>query len=61
METLTTTFVIPDWIGSGLASGTYERVGGVIRQVGNKQVVAWLREGFTPDGNAILPVGGIPI
>jgi hypothetical protein len=47
METLTATFLIPDWVSAGLANGLYERVGGVIREVGTKQVVAWLREGFT--------------
>ena len=36
---------IPPAIAQGLANGTLERVGGVIREVGNKQVVAWLREG----------------
>lgn len=29
---------------SGLMSGTYERVGGVIRDTGSKEVVAWLRD-----------------
>ncbi len=32
-------------IAMGLASGRLERVGGVIRESGSKQVVAWLREG----------------
>ena len=36
---------VPPAIVQGLANGTLERVGGVIREVGNKQVVAWLREG----------------
>ncbi len=36
---------VPPAIAQGLANGTLERVGGVIREVGNKQVVAWLREG----------------
>lgn len=61
METLTTTFVIPDWISSGLANGAYERMGGVIREARSKQVVAWLREGFTPEGNSLLPLERIPI
>lgn len=60
MQTLTTTFVIPDHISAGLASGIYERVGGVIREIGSKQVVSWLREGFTLDGNIINNLGGIP-
>ncbi|MBE9200567.1 MULTISPECIES: hypothetical protein [unclassified Nodularia (in: cyanobacteria)] len=41
---LTVTFALADWIAKGLADGTFERVGGVIREVGNKQVVTWLRE-----------------
>jgi len=60
METLTATFLIPDWVSAGLANGLYERVGGVIREVGNKQVVAWLREGFSLDGNAFSSFSGIP-
>lgn len=32
-------------IAARLASGQLERVGGVVRDVGSKQVVAWLREG----------------
>lgn len=41
---VTATFVLADWIVKGLADGTFERVGGVIREVGTKQVVTWLRE-----------------
>ncbi|HRW98443.1 MAG TPA: hypothetical protein P5280_03085 [Cyclobacteriaceae bacterium] len=45
---ITTTLGIrPELAGkiiSGLMSGTYERVGGVIRDVGSKEVVAWLRD-----------------
>ena len=36
---------VPLRIAAGLASGQLERVGGVIRESGSKQVVAWLREG----------------
>ena len=36
---------VPPAIVQGLANGTLERVGGVIRKTGSKQVVAWLREG----------------
>ncbi|MFT0814634.1 hypothetical protein [Synechococcus sp. OH20] len=35
---------IPEAILKGLQNGTYERVGGVVREVASKQVVAWLRE-----------------
>ncbi len=38
-------FQIPKYIENGLVSGSFERVGGVIRESASKQVVAWLREG----------------
>lgn len=41
---VTPTFLIPDWIAKGLTDGTFERVGGVIREVGSKKIVIWLRE-----------------
>ena len=41
---ITATFVLADWIVKGLADETLERFGGVIREVGTKQVVTWLRE-----------------
>lgn len=37
-------FELPKEIEKGLAEGTYERVGGVIRKTGDKQVVTWLSE-----------------
>lgn len=37
-------FEIPAQIALGLASGRLERVGGIVRETANKQVVAWLRE-----------------
>ncbi|BAY70676.1 hypothetical protein ACN23B_25470 [Anabaena sp. FACHB-709] len=49
---ITVTFMLADWIVKGLANGTLERVGGVIREVGSKQVVTWLR-GITD--NSPLP------
>lgn len=42
--TLKVYFEIPKQIALGLASGRLERVGGIIRETANKQVVAWLRE-----------------
>ncbi len=39
-----TSFDVPEDIREGLDSGQYERVGGVIRDLNTKQVVAWLRE-----------------
>ncbi|BAZ23990.1 hypothetical protein NIES4073_48810 [Kalymmatonema gypsitolerans NIES-4073] len=44
MIAVTATFVLADWIVKGLANGTLERVGGVIRYVATKQVVTWLRD-----------------
>ena len=44
MENFTATFVIPNLIAEGLKNQAYERVGGVIREVGSKKVITWLRE-----------------
>lgn len=44
MNTVEAVFQIPDWIANGLDNGNYERVGGIIREVDSKSVVAWLRE-----------------
>ncbi|MEH1908715.1 MAG: hypothetical protein V7L05_21015 [Nostoc sp.] len=56
---VTVTFMLADWIAKGLADGTFERVGGVIRDVGTKQVVTWLREqGSTnPSGKELVELG----
>jgi tetratricopeptide (TPR) repeat protein len=50
---VTATFVLADWIVKGLANGTLERVGGVIRYVATKQVVSWLRE-VEPNSSTVL-------
>jgi hypothetical protein len=44
MNTVEATFHVPEYIAQGLSNGTYERVGGVVREVESKQVVTWLRE-----------------
>jgi hypothetical protein len=44
MSDLRVSFDLPDIILSGITSGRYERLGGVIRDVSSKQIVAWLRE-----------------
>ena len=49
---------VPLQISQGLASGQLERVGGVVREVGSKQVVAWLREGGQIADNTDL-AGGV--
>lgn len=36
--------MLADWIAKGLKDGTFERVGGVIREVANKKIVTWLRD-----------------
>ncbi|MFC1960533.1 hypothetical protein ACFLYO_07475, partial [Chloroflexota bacterium] len=38
-------FTVPNNILVGLTNGSYERVGGVIREAQSKHIVAWLREG----------------
>lgn len=45
MATITVEFEVPNDILTGLSTGKYERVGGVIRHTNSKQVFAWLREG----------------
>lgn len=46
MAELNVLFEVPLDIVEGLNSGIYERIGGVIRRVGDKTVVAWLRDGI---------------
>jgi len=41
---LDVTFDVPKHIVEGLLSGEFERVGGVVREMETKQVVAWLRD-----------------
>ena len=45
MSSIEVLLEVPPAIAQGLANGTLERVGGVIREVGSKQIVVWLREG----------------
>lgn len=67
MEKLGVVFGVPDQVASGLNDGTYERVGGVIRDSHTKNVVAWLREVspgsevamITQVGSAFNPVGSL--
>lgn len=63
MSFVTATFQIPGWIAEGLAVGDFERVGGVIREVGSKQVVAWLRESgsFQDIAQAVFPLPAAPV
>ncbi|AFY33921.1 hypothetical protein [Calothrix sp. PCC 7507] len=48
---LTVTFTLASWILKGLQDGTFERVGGVIREVGSKHIVTWLRD--TPSNSLV--------
>ncbi|WP_243713980.1 hypothetical protein [Nostoc sp. 106C] len=59
MIPLNVTFMLADWIVKGLADGTFERVGGVIRDVGSKQVVTWLRD-MTGQSSQITTLGSSP-
>ena len=58
MLPLEVVFDVPPEIVRGLATGTLERVGGVIREQGSKQVVMWLREGGQLAKNSNL-AGGV--
>ena len=44
------TFALPSLVAEGLQDGTFERVGGVIRDVTSKKIVTWLR-----DSNSVAP------
>ena len=57
MDTVTTTFVLANWIVKGLTNGDFERVGGVIREIGTKKVVTWLREYGTNGSQVPTPTG----
>ena len=58
MLPLEVVFDVPPEIVRGLATGALERVGGVIREQGSKQVVMWLREGAQIANNSSL-AGGV--
>ena len=42
---LNVVFDVPALVAQGLMNGSLERVGGVVRDSSNKQVVMWLQEG----------------
>lgn len=48
MANLSVNFDVPTNILHGLANGSLERIGGIIRDTQSKQVVAWLRDGAAP-------------
>jgi tetratricopeptide (TPR) repeat protein len=49
--------MLADWIVKGLRDGTLERVGGVIREVGSKRVITWLREVNSSPFKDLAPQG----
>ncbi|MFM6067293.1 MAG: hypothetical protein ACKPBB_10950 [Sphaerospermopsis kisseleviana] len=57
------TFALASWVAKGLQDGTFERVGGVIRDVASKKIVTWLRDtnSVTPPNTSFAanPVTGI--
>ena len=60
MNPLNVVFDLPAEIASGLQTGGYERVGGVVRDSGTKQVVAWLREGGSGEAAKALSQPPLP-
>ncbi|MGB0386437.1 MAG: hypothetical protein ACPGWR_16625 [Ardenticatenaceae bacterium] len=44
MKTIEVTLAVSDHVAQSLANGTYERVGGIVRESRSKQIVTWLRE-----------------
>jgi len=63
MTKVTTTFLLTDEIEQNLAKGTYERIGGVVREVKTKCVVAWLRGSsfrpIKPNSNLVPNILGL--
>jgi hypothetical protein len=60
MHPLNVVFDLPAELASGLQTGMYERVGGVVRDSGSKQVVAWLREGGSGEAAKVLSQPPLP-
>ena len=54
MGTVNATFQVPEYIAQGISNRIYERAGGVVREVGSKRVVAWLRETGEPVLSKVL-------
>ncbi len=58
MNTVDATFHVPEHIAQGLSNGTYERVGGVVREIESKQVVTWLREVYEDKRSGLIKYFG---
>jgi tetratricopeptide (TPR) repeat protein len=65
MSTVEATFHVPEHIAQGISNKIFERVGGVVREVGSKKIVAWLREAYgtgalgKPDLSNILSLSSV--
>jgi hypothetical protein len=57
---LNVVFDVPALVAQGLMNGSLERVGGVVRDASNKQVVMWLQEGGSEASKALAqpPLAG---
>jgi hypothetical protein len=57
MSSLEVVFEVPEQIVAGLATGSLQRIGGVIVESDSKQVVTWLRDGVARRGvdDNVLP------
>ncbi len=60
MNTVNATFYVPEYIAQGLSNRFYERVGGVVRERGSKQVVTWLRDIFENSDPALSNISALP-
>jgi hypothetical protein len=58
MSQVSVAFEIPDRIATELSRGSYERVGGIIRDTQSKHVVTWLREA-TPEVSILSQIGSV--
>jgi len=59
MSIVQATFQIPEYIAQGISNRIYERVGGVVREVGSKQVVTWLREAFKEGESSLSSISSL--
>lgn len=57
MVTIDAQLELPLRYFQGLSDGTYERVGGIVRETQSKHVVAWLRDSVDTHSKSSLPTG----
>lgn len=53
MNSIQVELQVPHYIQAGLATGAFERVGGVVRETDTHRIVAWLRDGLTTDSDSL--------